>query len=289
VNGPSGMSDDVGAIGNELTDSRTQFAADTEGRMVILAKGAEKGSWFQARTEISVLDETGVEFLASSSGSLQIWLNGKSIYRREEPRSFRIDSDRLFATLAKGNNRLVMSMEVGSSESPVEFHLRFRRRSAVAEHERLAEAALARPGNPERGRGVFFNVEKSLCLKCHRMSDQGERIGPDLTGLGSRFSRIYIAESILEPSRTIAPSFGTWLVLLQSGQVLSGIKVAESETMLTLADNQGQKQSLAKAAIEEQKTSLVSTMPEGLEKRITEEEFVDLIAFLASLKEGRTP
>jgi hypothetical protein len=30
-------------------------------------------------------------------------------------------------------------------------------------------------------------------------------------------------------------------------------------------------------------------MPEGLEKRFTEEEFVDLIAFLGSQTEGRGP
>jgi len=30
-------------------------------------------------------------------------------------------------------------------------------------------------------------------------------------------------------------------------------------------------------------------MPEGLEKRISEQEFVDLVAFLASLKEERKP
>ena len=121
------------------------------------------------------------------------------------------------------------------------------------------------------------------------MSDQGESVGPDLTALGSRFSRIYIAESILEPSRTIAPSFGTSVVTLQSGQVLSGIKVAESDTMLTLADNQGQRHVVAKDAVEEQETSPLSTMPEGLEKRMTQDEFVDLIAFLASLQESRRP
>jgi hypothetical protein len=30
-------------------------------------------------------------------------------------------------------------------------------------------------------------------------------------------------------------------------------------------------------------------MPEGLEKRFSEAEFIDLIAFLASQKEGRGP
>src|SRR5439155_3190157 len=132
------------------------------------------------------------------------------------------------------------------------FHLRFRRKSATAAHERLTQAALTRQGNSENGRKLLFNVEKSLCLKCHRFGDQGERIGPDLTGVGGRFARIYLVESILEPSRTIAPSFGTLAVSLRNGKALTGVKVAEAEATLTLADNQGQKHVLARADIEEQ-------------------------------------
>ena len=74
------------------------------------------------------------------------------------------------------------------------------------------------------------------------------------------------------------------VVVLEDGRVFSGVKVTDSETTLTLVDNQGQQQLIAKAEIEEQAGSPLSTMPEGLEKRITEKEFVDLIAFLASLK-----
>jgi len=44
-----------------------------------------------------------------------------------------------------------------------------------------------------------------------------------------------------------------------------------------------------KSEIEEQKPSSQSTMPDGLEKRFTEQEFVDLIAYFASLKESRAP
>jgi quinoprotein glucose dehydrogenase len=72
----------------------------------------------------------------------------------------------------------------------------------------LTQSALTRAGDRERGRKLFFDSDKSLCLRCHRLGDQGERMGPELTGVGSRFSRIYVVESILEPSRTIAPSFG---------------------------------------------------------------------------------
>jgi putative heme-binding domain-containing protein len=285
VSGPARTPDDARIAPEEPADARTEFATGTEGRIVISAQGAEQGSYFQAQTEIAVSDETGVELLASSSGSLQVWLNGNSIYCRRMPSAFRINSDCFPATFAQGHNRLVVGIETGSPELPVEFHARFRRKSALADHERLAEKALARSGNAEHGREVILNVEKSLCLKCHQVNDQGERIGPELTGLGSRFSRIYITESILEPSRTVAPSFATVVVQLKSGQVLSGIKVAESESLLTLADNLGQKQQVSKADIEQEETSALSTMPEGLEKRMTDEEFVDLIAFLASLRE----
>jgi putative heme-binding domain-containing protein len=254
-------------------------------------ESAQNTCWL-AYTEIAVAAPTAVEFLASSSDRLQVWLNGQSVYRRDQARNFQIDSDRFAGTLAKGVNRLLVQvgpLEGGVTREGSMFHLRFRRKSATAEHERLTQAALTRGGNPERGRQLFFAVDKSQCLKCHRLGDQGEHIGPDLTGVGSRFARIYLVESILEPSRTIAPSFGTLVIALKNGQVRTGVKIAQTETTLTLADNQGQKHVLAKADIEEQRASPISTMPDGLEKRFTEDEFIDLIAFLVSQKENRAP
>ena len=40
--------------------------------------------------------------------------------------------------------------------------------------------------------------------------------------------------------------------------------------------------------IEARRKSALSTMPEGLEKRLTEGEFVDLISYLVSLKAQRS-
>jgi putative membrane-bound dehydrogenase-like protein len=276
-----------GGSPSDTTEWRTLYAAGTEARLALAPKGAAKDILWLAYTDVAVPEATPVEFFASAGGGLQVWLNGKSLYRRDQGRNFQIDSDRFAGTLAKGNNRLLV--QAGAASAATEFHLRFRRKSASAELERLTQAALTRNGNAERGRKLFFDVEKSLCMKCHRLGDQGERIGPELTGVGSRFSRIYIVESILEPSRTIAPSFGTFVVSLKNGKVLTGVKVAESDTMLTLADQQAQKHVLAKADIEEQQPSPLSTMPDGLEKRFSEEEFVDLIAFLVSQKQARAP
>jgi putative heme-binding domain-containing protein len=162
--------------------------------------------------------------------------------------------------------------------------MRFRPVSSRIEHEKLTQAALNRSGNPKRGRAVFFNIDKSQCLKCHRLGDKGERIGPELTGVGARFSRVYLIESILDPSRTIAPSYQTQLVVLADGRQLMGVKVAETEKTITLADKDGKKHQLSRVDIEDQQVLPQSTMPDGLEKRFTEQEFIDLIAFLASEK-----
>jgi putative membrane-bound dehydrogenase-like protein len=272
---------------DDTSDWRTRFASGTESRVMLASKDAAKDAVWLAFTEVIVPEPTAVEFRASSRGSLQVWLNGRSMHRRDQAQNFQIDSDRFAGTLAKGVNRLLV--QVGPSRAAVEFHLRFRRKSTTAEHERLTQAALARAGNAQRGRKLFFDVEKSQCLKCHRLGEQGERIGPELTGVGGRFSPIYIVESILEPSRTIAPSFTTLMLVLKNGKTLTGVKVAETETTLTLADNQGQKHPVAKTDIDEQQPSPVSSMPEGFEKRFTQDEFVDLIAFLMSQKEGRGP
>src|SRR5207244_4131539 len=102
------------------------------------------------------------------------------------------------------------------------------------------------------GRVLFFNIEKSQCLKCHRLGNQGEHFGPELTGVGARFSRIFLIESILDPSRTIAPSYQTIRVVRTDGRQILGVKVAETEKTLTLADNEGKKQELVKADIDEQ-------------------------------------
>jgi putative heme-binding domain-containing protein len=247
---------------------------------------SEENVWLNY-SEIEVNDSAKVEFFTASTGLATIWLNGKVVYQRDRPGVIGPYPDRFEATLEKGRNAVLL--QLAGVKGPAEFQVRFRRKSATAVQERFALAALSRAGNPARGREVFLNAEKSLCIKCHRVGDQGERIGPELTGLGSRFAKMHIVESILEPSRSISPSFETVVVALRSGKVVTGVKIAEGDTSITVADNQGQKQVIAKGDIEEQKKQAVSTMPDGVEKRLTEDEFVDLISFLVNLRETRTP
>ncbi|MFQ5731758.1 MAG: HEAT repeat domain-containing protein, partial [Planctomycetaceae bacterium] len=262
---------------------RSHIAVGTDAaiRLPAGAKASAGSSWL-AVSHLYSETPAKVEFLTSSSGTMRIRLNGRQVFRKSKPGAYRADAERFDASLVKGNNRLLVRID-GPSRGTT-FHLRFRTKSSKAEHERLVQLALRGRGSALRGREVFRDAKKANCLNCHRLGAAGGNIGPDLTGVGRRFSKIHIVEAILEPSRTIAPSYATVSVALSSGRVLSGVRIAETTTQLTLGDNQGKIHTIAKSEIERTRVQSKSTMPEGIEKQLTDRQFLDLIAFLQSQK-----
>src|SRR5262249_30028958 len=150
------------------------FSAGIEARAPLGLPKEDLTTWL-AYGEISVPEQVLVEFMTASTGVPTVWLNGKVAFQRDRPGVIGPYPDRFEATLQKGLNRVIV--RVAGVKGTGEFRLRFRRKSATAEHERLTLSALSRAGNPERGRQVFLNAEKSLCIKCHRLGDQGERVG----------------------------------------------------------------------------------------------------------------
>jgi putative heme-binding domain-containing protein len=264
---------------------QTALGWGTEARIAPSSGPHDKQHAWLAFADVAVAEPLPVQFLGGSNSPIKIWLNGKLVFERPASKGFVADADRFEATLAKGPNRLLVQLgEATDAKRDPEFHLRFRRKIAAANHEQLMQAALAKPGNAERGKKLFQDVAKSQCLKCHRLGDQGEKIGPDLTGVGNRFARVYLIESILEPNRTIAPSYETLQVHLQDGRVLNGVRMAETPDALTLGDTKGDKHVIARKHIDELRPLAISTMPDGLERGLSADDFVDLIAFLASQK-----
>jgi putative heme-binding domain-containing protein len=261
---------------------------DADARVDLPAADAASAdlAWL-AQSEVFAPEPSRVQFLASGSGTFQVWLNGRSIYSGDKPARYQSDSLRFEGELSQGTNRLLV--QLNAEDAAARFHVRFRRLGSSAEHERLAQHLLSGTGNVERGREVFQAAEKSLCIKCHRLGEQGGRIGPDLSGVGSRFSRVHLIESILEPSRAIAPSFDTIVAALRDGRIVSGVKVAEDERMLTLGDDLGRTHEIAKADIDERQSQAKSTMPDGLEKRLTDRELLDLLTFLLAQKKVGSP
>ncbi len=140
--------------------------------------------------------------------------------------------------------------------------------------------ALTNAGDPERGKKVFADEQKSKCLTCHKIDEAGGMVGPNLSGIGGKFDRPHLIESLLEPSRQIVEGYRTTNILTVNGEVIVGIQQSADETSIVMQDAAGKSHTVARDDIQQQKQSDVSLMPSGLATTLSKEEFTDLIAYL---------
>jgi putative membrane-bound dehydrogenase-like protein len=254
------------------------FAEGLSGRVSLPpVSGADGVQHTVAVSGVFVAEPREIELSIAGGSGLKLWLNEMAVLDRPPPASGARSVDRKKAQLKAGMNHLIV--EVWGADK-LEWEIWFRTVGSQAEHERLTLLVLDGRGDAERGRELIRNLEQSLCLKCHRLNGEGGQIGPDLTGVGSRFSRIHLIESILTPSRAIAPSYEPVAVLLADGQIVTGVRVSESPTLLSIGDTKGVIHEIQRDQIEELRTQQQSIMPDGLEQRFSAQQLVDLVTFL---------
>jgi putative membrane-bound dehydrogenase-like protein len=141
-----------------------------------------------------------------------------------------------------------------------------------------------RDGNAENGRAIFFRTGTNACGTCHRVQGSGQWIGPDLSTVGTKYGKDELLRSILNPSASIPYNYHSYVVALRDGRVLTGLPVEETGERLVLKLADGKRVTLRGAEVEEKKVSEVSLMPEGLAETMGEQDLVDVLAFLSTLK-----
>jgi hypothetical protein len=140
-------------------------------------------------------------------------------------------------------------------------------------------------GNAETGRRLFEHPNVGGCFHCHMVNGRGGKIGPELSLIARSSNREKLAESIVRPSKEIAPQFASWTFVTREGRVLAGVIVAEDrEGHVRIGTAEGTVVELDAADIEERHPQNKSIMPERLVDSLTPGEFRDLIAYLANLK-----
>jgi putative membrane-bound dehydrogenase-like protein len=136
-------------------------------------------------------------------------------------------------------------------------------------------------GDVGRGRALFFG-EKAACSTCHAVGSEGGALGPDLTTIGLVRSGHDLLEAILFPSASMVPDYQPYLVDLRK-EVLNGIVKSESPESVTLKTAAAETRTLQRSDILSMVPASVSMMPEGLDAALSDEQLLDLIAFLRSL------
>jgi putative membrane-bound dehydrogenase-like protein len=143
-----------------------------------------------------------------------------------------------------------------------------------------------RTGDANRGKALLAkSVTSNLqCLKCHTVRGVGGFVGPDLSLVARKASRENLLESILLPSKAIADQFLTWQIETRRGVQLSGLIVEETSDHLVLRDAEGRDTRVAKKNVAGRTRSLKSLMPEDLVAYMSEDDLVDMVEYLLTLK-----
>ncbi|MHC2070113.1 c-type cytochrome [Bremerella sp. T1] len=146
----------------------------------------------------------------------------------------------------------------------------------------VVEPASLKNRNFDKGRQLFAEAS---CFACHRFSQQGGAIGPDLTGLSGRFSPRDILESIILPSKQVSDQYQAVKVLTDDGKVVVGRIVNLHGDVIHINTNMLDPNAMTNVnqnQVEEIVPSETSMMPDGLLDNFTEEEIKDLMAYLLS-------
>jgi len=143
---------------------------------------------------------------------------------------------------------------------------------------RLGEVAQGRDFNS--GKAAFNDAQ---CISCHRFDNQGGSVGPELTGVSSKYSRRDILESLLDPSKVVSDQFQNFNIVKKDGDSLSGRITDENKQRVIVLPNMLAPEATVEVPMDEiasRQPSKVSPMPTGLLNQLTAEEILDLLAYI---------
>ncbi len=156
-----------------------------------------------------------------------------------------------------------------------------RNNRAIVRARSIVEAV----GNVARGRAVFNRKDKADCAKCHSLEPGEELIGPSLAAVGSKYAKEGLFDSILNPSAGIAPEYYSWVLDTTTYGLVTGVLAEDSDERVVVRTETGDEIRLEPSEILERRQSRLSIMPEDLVNAMTEQELIDLLEFLTTLRD----
>jgi putative heme-binding domain-containing protein len=146
-------------------------------------------------------------------------------------------------------------------------------------------------GNVARGSAIFWG--KGDCGRCHMLGGKGGLIAPDLSDIAGQRKLVSIVEALTKPGHRVPTDGGTHDAALTplntyrpvrittaDGRTISGILRNEDSFSLQVLGSDNAIHLLERAKLKEVIYESKSPMQSDVDKRLTPEEFQDLLAFL---------
>ncbi len=134
----------------------------------------------------------------------------------------------------------------------------------------------------DNGRKMFGAVG---CFACHRFSNEGGMTGPDLTGASGRYSARDFLDQIINPSKVINEQFVPMVITRNDGETVTGVIVnlnGDNVYVNTDPANPFQQETIDRKLVKSIEPSKISPMPEGLLGLLTQDEILNLTAYVLS-------
>ena len=150
-------------------------------------------------------------------------------------------------------------------------------------------------GNVAHGEEIFWG--KGQCGSCHMLGGRGALKGPDLTNVAAEYKSNLIVDALTKPNHRVYGDGGVHLralpamntydavhVTLNGGRTVDGVLLNQDSYSLQLMGDDNQLHLLDRSQVKAI-AGKPPLMPTDYDKRLTKNEFADLMAFLT--RQGR--
>ena len=144
------------------------------------------------------------------------------------------------------------------------------------------EELVKKRGNAGNGKNVYFGA--ATCSQCHMVGNEGKNVGPSLTEIGNKLTRDAMFVSILAPSAGISHNYEAYTARTDDGEVITGLLVSRTAQGVTIKDAKGIERMIPTGDLDELQKQEKSLMPENLQELISEQELIDVVEYLMTLR-----
>ena len=123
-----------------------------------------------------------------------------------------------------------------------------------------------------------------FCQTFRIVKGEGTDFGPALSEIGDKLPKEAIYEAIIHPNAGISFGYEGYILEMKDGSRAVGIIASETEDEISLKMPEGVAVNYDKAEVVSKTQMENSLMPPNLDKVMSEQELVDLVEYLTSLK-----
>jgi putative membrane-bound dehydrogenase-like protein len=294
VNAAPDLDAGLTVAGQSLKWQVIKAAGDTGLVMLDKELNETSASWALAYATFESDVAGGGEAIFGSDDEMTLWINGAPLHQFDDGRSWHEDQGHAVFELVRGTNHVYFlsgnvggdwAMSLKVSRPRAQYRFLYEGVTPRLEPAAFQQHAATNSGNAARGEKLFSDLNGIGCVKCHAVRQKGGSVGPDLAGVGTKYARAELIRSVLEPSNRILSGYELSTVITDEGKVYQGVVRSETGEAVEIVDAEGKVTVLDSGTVEENVPSTLSIMPNGLSDGLSVDDFVDIIAYLESLRD----